>query len=422
MQKKSVPTFPKRFLWGVSTSSHQVEGHTHNQWTVWELENAKALATKAEYVLQDLDTWEAIKAEAKSPANYVSGEATDHYNRYEEDFQIIKQLNMNAYRYSIEWSRIEPEEGAWNAEAIEHYKTYTARLKALGIEPIVTLFHFTLPVWFAAKGGFEKRSNIRYFTRYAEKIISELGPHVRIIVTMNEPTVYALESYHEHHWPPAYVHKKYKVWQVLNNLARAHRQTAKLLHGMNRRYKVTIAHNSMYFYPGDNAWLSKMSSHVMQYMQDDYFLKKVIKHCNVLGVNFYFSNRVYGYRVHSPNDRVSDVGWDLSPLHIQYVLERLHQKYKLPLIVTESGLADADDSQRRWFITQQLIGMQKALDDGVDIRGYLHWSLLDNFEWAYGKWPRYGLVAVDYKTQKRTLRPSAVWFGKVIRSLRVSDR
>ncbi|MDB5165443.1 MAG: putative beta-glucosidase [Candidatus Saccharibacteria bacterium] len=421
MQKKSVPTFPKRFLWGASTSSHQVEGNTHNQWTVWELENAKALATKAEYVLKDLENWEQIKTEAKSPANYAAGDATDHYNRYEEDFQIIKQLNMNAYRYSIEWSRVEPEEGAWNAEAIEHYKIYTARLRALGIEPIVTLFHFTLPVWFAAKGGFEKRSNIKYFVRYAEKIMNELGPHVKIVVTLNEPTVYAVESYHEHHWPPALVHKKYKVWRVINNMARAHRQTAKMLHAMNRRYKVTIAHNSMYFYPGDNAWLSRVSAQIMQYMQDDYFLRKIIKHCDVLGVNFYFSNRVYGYRVHNPNERLSDVGWDLSPSHIQYVLERLYQKYKLPLIVTESGLADGDDSQRRWFITQQLVGMQKALDEGVDLRGYLHWSLLDNFEWAYGKWPRYGLVHVDYKTQQRTPRPSAIWFGKVIRSLRVAD-
>lgn len=388
---------------------------------MWELENAKALATKAEYVLKDLENWEQIKTEAKSPANYAAGDATDHYNRYEEDFQIIKQLNMNAYRYSIEWSRVEPEEGAWNAEAIEHYKIYTARLRALGIEPIVTLFHFTLPVWFAAKGGFEKRSNIKYFVRYAEKIMNELGPHVKIVVTLNEPTVYAVESYHEHHWPPALVHKKYKVWRVINNMARAHRQTAKMLHAMNRRYKVTIAHNSMYFYPGDNAWLSRVSAQIMQYMQDDYFLRKIIKHCDVLGVNFYFSNRVYGYRVHNPNERLSDVGWDLSPSHIQYVLERLYQKYKLPLIVTESGLADGDDSQRRWFITQQLVGMQKALDEGVDLRGYLHWSLLDNFEWAYGKWPRYGLVHVDYKTQQRTPRPSAIWFGKVIRSLRVAD-
>jgi len=422
MQKKPGLPFPKRFLWGASTSSHQVEGNTHNQWTVWELENAKALAAKAEYLFKDLDSWEEAKSEAKSPANYVAGDAVDHYNRYEEDFQILKQLNMNAFRFSIEWSRVEPEEGAWNAEAIEHYKKYTARLKALGIEPMVTLFHFTLPVWFAQKGGFEKRSNVKYFLRYVEKIISELGPNVRIVTTMNEPTVYALESYYNHHWPPAMVRSRYKLWRVLNNLASAHRQSAKLLHGMNRRYKVMISHNSAYYYPGDNAWLSRVSAAIMQYFQDDYFLRKVIKHCDVLGVNFYFSNRVYGYRVHSPQERVSDVGWDLSPADIQYTLERLNRKYKMPLIVTETGLADATDSQRRWFITQQLIGMQKALKEGVDLRGYLHWSLLDNFEWAYGKWPRYGLVAVDYKTQQRTVRPSALWFGKIIKAMRQEEK
>ena len=418
MQKKSVPTFPKRFLWGASTSSHQVEGGNHNQWSVWELENAKVLAAKAEHELKHFDNWDAIKAEAKSPASYVSGEAVDHYSMYEEDFQILKQLNMNAFRYSIEWSRVEPEEGAWNVEAIEHYKKYTARLKQLGIEPVVTLFHFSLPVWFAAKGGFEKRSNVKYFVRYAEKIMSELGSNVRIVVTLNEPTVYAVESYLEHRWPPALVRSKFKTWRVVNNLAYAHRQTAKMLHTLNRRYKVTIAHHTMYFYPGDNAWLSRASAAVMQYFQDDYFLRKVVKQCDFLGVNFYFSNRVYGYRVHSPNDRISDLGWDLSPADIQYALERLHRKYKLPLIITESGLADADDSQRQWFITQQLIGMQKALDEGVDLQGYLHWSLLDNFEWAYGTWPRFGLVKVDYKTKKRTIRPSAVWFGKIIKSLR----
>jgi beta-glucosidase len=159
----------------------------------------------------------------------------------------------------------------------------------------------------------------------------------------------------------------------------------------------------------------------MQYVQDDYFLRKVAKQCDFLGVNFYFSNRVYGYRVHSPNERVSDLGWDLSPADIQYALERLHRKYKLPLIITESGLADADDSKRQWFITQQLIGMQKALDEGVDLQGYLHWSLLDNFEWAYGTWPRFGLAEVDYKTKKRTVRPSALWFGKIIKSLRQGE-
>lgn len=410
--------FPKRFLWGASTSAHQVEGGTHNQWTVWELENAKALAHKAEYQYHDLPIWDEIKDQAKDPDNYVSGSVVDHYNRYEEDFQIIKQLNMNAFRFSIEWSRVEPEEGVWNAEAIEHYRTYTKRLRELDIEPLVTLFHFTLPVWFAEKGGFEKRRNVKYFVRFAEKIISELGNDVRIITTLNEPIGYAIESYWRHDWPPTRSRDMFMVLRVLNNLAAAHNRTAKMLHKMNRRYKVTISHLIMYFYPGDTAWLSNVSAHVAQFFQDDYFLRKIIKNCDFLGVNYYFSSRFLGYRVHNPEGVPrSDVGWDLYPSHLQYVLEYLDRKYKLPLIVTESGLADRDDSRRRWLISQHIIAMQKAMAHGVKLHGYLHWSLLDNFEWAWGKWPDYGLVQVDYKTKKRTIRPSALWYGKVIKKL-----
>lgn len=418
MDQKRPPMFPKKFLWGASTSSHQVEGNTHNQWTVWELENAKALAAKAEYHLHDLESWERIESQAKNPDNYVSGEGADHYNRYEEDFQILKKLNMNAFRFSIEWSRVEPEEGTWNAEAIEHYKKYTARLKELEIEPVITLFHFSLPTWFTEKGGFEKRSNVKYFTRFAAKIVEELSPNVRFITTLNEPVVYAVESYHEHHWPPAFAYKKFKLWRVVNNLAHAHRQAAKAIHGLSRRHKVMISQHCMYFYPGDTAWLSRVSAMILQYLQDDYFIKKVIKSSDLLGVNFYFSNRIYGYRIHNPEEQVSDVGWDLSPAHLEYVLERLHRKYKVPMIVTEAGLADGEDKYRKNVIANHLSAIQKARGHGAEILGYLHWSLIDNFEWAYGKWPRFGLVEIDYQTKKRTLRPSAIWFGKVIKKMR----
>jgi Beta-glucosidase/6-phospho-beta-glucosidase/beta-galactosidase len=156
----------------------------------------------------------------------------------------------------------------------------------------------------------------------------------------------------------------------------------------------------------------------MQYCQDDYFIKKVIKYCDFLGVNYYFSNRVYGYRIHNPNQKLSDLQWNMQPADIQYVLERLHDKYKLPIIITENGLADADDSQRKWWLNQTLIGMQKAIKNGVRLEGYLHWSLIDNFEWTYGKWPRFGLVAINYETGERKLRPSARWFGRVIKHLR----
>src|SRR6476469_3974200 len=161
--------FPKNFLWGAASAAHQVEGNNHNQWSVWELENATVLAQKARYQLQHLPKWDEIKAEAIKPENYVSGRATDHYHRYQEDFAILKKLGMNAWRFSIEWSRIEPEEGAWNAEAIEHYRTYLQRLKKLDIEPIVTLWHWTVPVWFEQKGGFTKRANVAFFERFAAK-------------------------------------------------------------------------------------------------------------------------------------------------------------------------------------------------------------------------------------------------------------
>lgn len=420
-EKNPGTAFPKRFLWGAATAAHQVEGNTHNQWTVWELENAKALAAAAEYHYHDLENWPEIEKQAKDPDTYVSGDAADHYNLYEEDFDILSKLHMNAYRFSIEWSRVEPEEGAWSAEAIEHYKQYVAALKKRGIEPVVTLFHFTLPVWFTAKGGFERRANVKYFTRFAEKIIAELGQSIRLVVTINEPTVYAYESYQQGHWPPAQMSKR-KTWRVLNNLAQAHNETSKMLHKMNRRYKVSIAHHSGFYYGGDDAVLSRKTADFLQFWTDDYFLKKVVKQCDFIGINYYFSNRIYGYRVHNANEKVSDMGWDLSPADIQHALERLHDKYKLPILITENGLADADDVHRKWWITQTIVGMQRAMNYGVDLIGYLHWSLLDNVEWDKGKWPRFGLVQVDYKTQKRTVRPSALWFGNVIKKLRGSTK
>jgi beta-glucosidase len=418
MQKKSQLSFPKRFLWGAATSAHQVEGDTHNQWTVWELENAKSKAAQAKFQWGDLPNWPLIEKEATDPNNYISGKGTAHYKLYHQDFDALQKLNMNALRFGLEWSRIEPNEGAWSVEAITYYKNYIKELRKRGIEPIVTLFHFTLPVWFVEKGGFEKRSNVQYFTRFAEKILRELGADVSYVITLNEPELYAYEGYYQGDWPPNLIGKRWKFWRVLNNLARAHNQTADMIHGLSRRYKVSIAKNSVFFYAGDDAWLSRRTADFFQYFQDDYFLKKIVKRSDFLGVNFYFSNRVYGYRVHNPDERISDLGWDLSPDHIQFALERLHEKYKKPIIITENGLADQEDVNRKWWLTKTLIGMQNALNNGVKLEGYLHWSLLDNFEWDKGYWPKFGLIEVNYETFERKMRPSAEWFGKVIKKLR----
>jgi beta-glucosidase len=245
--------------------------------------------------------------------------------------------------------------------------------------------------------------------------------YVRLILTINEADIYARNSYLAGEWPPN-VTSRYRYWRVINNLAYAHNKTAQVVHGINRRYRVSVAHNSSYVYAGDNALLSRKYADYLQYTKDDYFLRKVVKQCDFLGINYYTSDRVYGYRVHNPDENVSDLGWDLNPATIQFALERLHEKYHLPIIITENGLADGRDEQRQWWVTQTLIGMQKAIDNGVKLEGYLYWSLLDNFEWDKGFWPCFGLATVNPKTLERSLRPSAVWFGKIIKHLRTEAK
>lgn len=417
MQQDKNKRFPKNFLWGASSSAHQYEGGNHNQWSVWELENAKSLAARAPYLYGELSNWKDIETEAKNPQNYVSGKANNHYEKFIYDFEILKMMNMNAWRFSIEWSRVQPNPATWNVEAINHYKEYIAALKERNIEPIVTLFHFSLPVWFAEMGGFEKRSNIKFFVQYAERMLEELGSAVKFVITINEPEVYAAESYIKGVWPPM-VQSNRRGIGVIHNLAIAHNKVADMAHKMSPRYKIAISKNSAFYYPGDDSRLSVRSAAIMQYFQDDYLLKKVIKKSDFISVNYYFSNRVYGYRVHNPNQRLSDMGWDLSPEHLEHALERLSEKYNKPIFVTENGLADADDEHRKWWISETLEAINRSMKKGVPVIGYLHWSLLDNFEWDKGAWPRFGLFEVDYKTMKRKPRPSAIWYSKVIKKLR----
>jgi beta-glucosidase len=409
--------FPKKFMWGAATSAHQVEGGNHNQWSVWELENAKSLAKQAEYKQAHMPAWAEVKKQAMSPENYISGRAVNHYELYEHDFDLLKKLNMNSFRFSVEWSRVEPTEGVWNAEALTHYKNYVLSLKARKIEPIVTLFHFSLPVWFAGKGGFEKRRNVKYFVRFAQKILSEIGANVRYIVTINEPEVYAAQSYSEGNWPPN-ASSKWHAFKVYRNLAYAHNRVAKMAHKTSRRYKAGVAKNVAHHYAGDDAWLSKLSATMARWVSDDLFLNRIARHSDWIGVNYYFSCRYYGYRMHNPNHDVSDLGWDMQPENIQPVLERLFVKYNKPMIITENGVADQNDEFRQWWLTHTFLAMHRAMQNGVPLVGYMHWSLLDNFEWAYGRWPRFGLYAVDYKTGRRTPRTSAVWLSRLLGKLR----
>lgn len=408
--------FPKKFLWGVGVSAHQVEGGNHNQWSVWELEHAKALATSAGYHYDDVDKWPKFKRLAKTPANYVSGKAVDHYSRYREDIELAKQLGVNSFRFSIEWSRLEPDEGAWDPEAIEYYRNYLQTLKAAGLQPIVTLFHNTLPVWFASIGGFEKRSNVRYFKRFAEKVLAEFGADLKYIITINEPVIYASNSYLHAIWPPS-ISSKPKMWLVLNNLIRAHNQVARLIRNTSRKYQVSMAHNISHIYAGDDAKLSQWSAALTDFTNNHYVLKRTIKTSTFIGLNYYFSNRIYGYRQHNPDSQTSDTGWDMQPGNIRYVLEDLADRYNKPILITENGVADIDDEYRQDWLTQTVLAINKAMAGGATVLGYIHWSLLDNFEWEKGRWPRFGLYEVNYATMERAPRPSARVYKKIIKTI-----
>ena len=359
-------------MWGAATSAHQVEGGNHNDWTEWE----------------------------KTTGHEESGRACDHYNRFRDDFDIAKFLGHNAHRFSIEWSRIEPEEGRWDEKEIAHYQEVINALRERGIEPFVTLWHWTLPVWVAEQGGWENKKTIDDFARYVDKIVRSLKSVVYWI-TLNEPEIYTTNSYLRGKWPPQ---KKsfFKFLKVYNNLAEAHIKCSKL--GFQQ---IGIAKNNSYF----EGWLVP----VLNYFWNNWFLNKIKNHQNFIGLNYYFHNRIKGFKLNqNENKETSDMGWEIYPEGIYYVLKNL-KKYQKPVYITENGVVDVQDIHREKFIKEHLRYAHKAIQEGVDVRGYFYWSLLDNFEWDKGFWPRFGLVEVDYKTMERKIRKSALEYAKIAR-------
>ncbi len=415
-QKRLQLRFSKNFLWGASVSTHQTEGNNHNQWSEWELETAQVKVAQAPYNYGHLPIWDEIKTEATNPRNYVSGLADDHFERYEHDFDLAKRLHFTTMRSGIEWSRIEPEQGKFNLEAAAHYKKYFIAMKKRGLTPVVTLWHWTMPDWFANKGGFAKSRNIKYFIRYVRYVMEQLGTEFKYVLTINEPTVYAALSYHEHRWPPEESSSIKMVW-VLRNLARAHRKSYRVIKQLRPNIKVGLAHNCSYYYSGDDSVISRMTAWFCHKVTNELFINRVKRQQDFFGLNYYFANRVYGVRVHNPNEKQNDLGWDMQPDKIRPLLNVLYKRYKLPIMITESGVADRHDQYRKWWIASSVRAMDGALKDGVKMLGYIHWSLLDNFEWAEGFWPRFGLIEVDYKTQQRKVRTSAKWYARLIQTI-----
>ena len=404
--------FPKGFYWGSATSAHQVEGNNVNDWSEWEKKNAERLAKEAKEKWQP---WQQEKfPEMFNPENYISGRACDHYHLYEQDFDIAKKLGHNAHRFSIEWSRIEPEQGKFNEKEIEHYRKVIITLKGLEIEPFVTIWHWPIPIWLRDKGGWENKKITDYFERYAEKISNALGENVKFWITLNEPEIYASNSYFAGVWPPQ---KKnlFAYLRVLNNLIKAHRKAYGVIKKANSNSKIGIAKNNIYFEAYQNKLVNRVLKKFIDWWWNFYFLNRIRNHQDFIGLNHYFHNRInYGFNKNE-NKKISDIGWELYPEAIYYILKDL-KRFNKPIYITENGLADGGDKKRSWFILESLKNIGKAINEGVNVRGYLHWSLMDNFEWDKGFWPRFGLVEVNYKTLERKIRPSALQYAKICKT------
>lgn len=396
--------FPEGFYWGAATSAFQVEGGIEN--TDW----AKAVR------------------DGRVPE---VGIAANHYDRYEEDFDIARELGHNAHRFSIEWARVEPEEGRFDEKEIKHYRDVILALKKRGLKPYTTLWHFSLPLWFSESGGFERSDAPEIFARYAGYIALKLGDVLEGISTMNEPIVFTSNGYLRGTWPPfkrfaltdlvaiTNSGKSYEpnperglrpliaYFRVQNTLARAHNAAYDAIKEEYPDMEVSIVKHIILFHSNGNPF-NKLLAHFSNWQWTHRFMRRVCEKCDSIGLNFYIHKKFGDTEVYHK----TDMNWDFVPEKICDALKML-TRYRVPLFVSEAGIADHDDDNRAEYITRQVQGVWQAIQDGVDVRGHMYWSLLDNYEWALGYEKRFGLVEIDYKTQKRKIRPSAYVYKKI---------
>lgn len=404
------------FYFGTASSSHQVEGGQKNDWTEWEQKTAVSRVQSAKNN-PPAGGWPAYILEQRlnplEEANYISGRAADHWNRYEEDFDIAKELCYTAHRFSIEWSRVEPEEGKFDEGTLRHYREVVHALRARGMEPFVTLWHWPLPLWLARRGGWESSAAVHAFAKYAGRVAGYLKNDVKFWIPLNEPEIYANMSYLAGKWPPQ-ARNPFRMLVVLLNLIRAHRAAYPVLKGINPSCKIGIAKNNIHFEAvGGNQW-NELLKAVADWWWNRLVLDLTKDALDFIGLNFYFHNRIDGWFNRNRNERTNDMGWELAPESLYHALIEL-EHYGKPIYVTENGLADLRDFHRASYIRDALRAIKRAIEGGADVRGYFHWSLTDNFEWADGFWPRFGLVEIDYATQARRIRPSALVYRDLIK-------
>ena len=420
--------FPEKFLWGSTTAAHQVEGNcTNNNWSQWENTPSRHSYT----FLHDKQS---------------AGEACNHWNLYEQDFCLMENIGLNAYRFSVEWSKIEPEENQFDHSAIEHYSRIIDSLIKKNITPMITLHHFTHPDWFEYKGAFEKENNIKYFLRFTKLVFREFSDRVTFFCVINEPEVFTVQGYFTGIFPPE-KQNIYLAAKVLKNLIKAHvivYEGIKSLPGGNSS-KIGFVKNINQFKPWRklnpiDQLISKFSNHfyndlVLHCLKTDSFTSNIpILHLlnekipgashsyDFIGLNYYSHNFLKFQLIKKPHfipqypedEPKTDMPYTMYPRGFYDALQTVSTLGK-PIIVTENGIADKQDNLREKWIREYLEQLQNALNDGMDIRGYFYWSLLDNYEWAEGYHMKFGLYEVNFKTQERKLREGAKIYRQIIK-------
>ncbi len=383
-----VRPFPQGFRWGTATAAHQIEGgNVNNDW--WAFEHAPG-----------------------SGCAEPSGDACDSWHRWPEDADLVSALGLDNYRFSVEWSRVEPAEGEISRAALDHYRRQCAGLRERGVDPVVTFHHFTTPTWLTSRGGWESGAAVERFGRFCTVVAGALGDVMTSACTVNEPNIVATMGWHAGMFPPG----KRDVGlsrRVGAHLADAHRLAVEAIRSAAPGVPVglTLSMTDYQPAPGGERRLEAIRHHA-----EDVFLDATAGD-DFLGVQVYTRMLVGpdGWAGYEEGVPVLDMGYEFYPASLGHCLRRAWQYTggAVPLFVTENGIGTDDDTQRVDYVRQALSGLLDAVDEGVDVRGYTYWSLLDNFEWAFGYRPRFGLVAVDRTTFTRTPKPSAAWLASV---------
>jgi beta-glucosidase len=381
--------FPDGFLWGVAAASHQIEGGNWN------------------------NDWWAFEHKEGTPCKEPSGDCTDSYHRYSEDIALVRDLGFASYRFSIEWSRIEPEDGEFSRAALDYYRRMIGECHNQGVQPVVTFHHFSLPRWVANLGGFESPEIVDRFARYCERTVAHIGDLITIGCTINEPNIVSLMGYLMGMFPPGKSRDRAGYDAANENMKAAHTRAYEVLKSGRGDFPVglCVAMGDWWAPEGQEAALETMRhSHEGQHLE-------AARTGDFVGVQAYSRTRLDERgRATGPEpgvEVVESMGYEFWPDALEAAIRHAAEVTQLPVYVTENGLGHHDDTRRVAYVTGALEGLGRCLDDGIDIRGYFYWSLLDNFEWALGYDPQFGLCTVDRETFVRTPKPSATWLGGI---------